>query len=110
MRETNLAVFDFDFDMTWAGFFVNAEEKVLGRYGSRDADSAENQVSLDGLRHAMEAALERHRREPRAKPDADTAPQTVEGLRSIRRLPARGCVHCHQVRELLREERQEEGT
>ena len=36
MRGVNLNVFDFDYDMTWAALFLNAQEKVLGRYGSRD--------------------------------------------------------------------------
>ena len=34
---SDLNQFDFDYDLTWAGFFVNADGKVYGRYGGRDA-------------------------------------------------------------------------
>src|SRR5436190_1481215 len=37
MRGVNLDVFDFDYDLTGAGFFLNADEKVYGRYGGRGA-------------------------------------------------------------------------
>ncbi len=109
MRSVDLALFDFDFDLTWTGFFLNAHETVYGRYGGRDADSAEGRVSLAGLGHAMQAALDRHRR------DADVRPtprkrRTVEQLRSARRLAPGACVHCHQVYDLRREEMQAEGT
>jgi hypothetical protein len=110
MRGVNLGVFDFDFDLTWAGFFRNADEKVYGRYGSRDADSADSRVSLKGLRHAMLAALERHRRDAVARPTAPPRRRTVEQFRSARRLPANSCVHCHQVYDLRREDRQAAGT
>jgi hypothetical protein len=33
----DLNVFDFDYDLTFAVFFLNAQGKVLGRYGGRDA-------------------------------------------------------------------------
>ena len=59
LRGLNLALFDFDYDLTWVAFFVNAQEVVYGRYGSRDADSPDGRNSLKGLRHAMQAALDR---------------------------------------------------
>jgi serine protease Do len=110
MRGVNLAVFDFDYDLTWAGFFLNAHEKVYGRYGSRDAESAEGRVSLAGLRHAMQSALERHRKAPDARPAALPKARTVEQLASFRRLPSGSCVHCHQVYDLRREDRQADGS
>ena len=109
MRDVNLAVFDFDFDLTWAGFFLNAHECVYGRYGSRDANSADSQVSLAGLRHAMQAALDRHRRDPDARPVA-AAKYTVARYQSLKRLPPGSCVHCHQVSDLRRQDRLAEGS
>src|SRR5262249_6329754 len=115
----NLDVFEFDYDLTWAGFFLSADEKVYGRYGSRDADSADSRVSLQGLRYAMLSALERHRRDSEARPpppppppppSARTGRQTVEQCRSTRRLPDNACVHCHQVYDLRREDKQAAGT
>jgi hypothetical protein len=110
MRGVDLDLFDFDYDLTWMAFFLNADGVVYGRYGGRDAESADGRVSLAGLRFAMEAALARHRRggEGRPSPPAK-APRTVEQLPAARRLPERACVHCHQVYDLRRESLQSAG-
>ncbi len=99
----DLNVFEFDFDNTWTGFFLNADEKVLGRYGGRDARSAEGRLSLPGLRYAMQAALRAHRQEPTAKPASrPQTPLLAENYPAARR--ERGCIHCHQVSEFRREQ------
>src|SRR5262249_5626441 len=54
--------FDFDYDLTWMGFFLDAGGHVYGRYGGRGAESAEGRVSLAGLRYAMDAPLAPHPR------------------------------------------------
>jgi serine protease Do len=110
MRGVDLDLFDFDYDLTWMGFFLNADGGVYGRYGGRDAESADSRVSLAGLRYAMTAALERHRRGEagRGRPEGK-APRTVEQFSAARRLPARACVHCHQVYDLRRESLQAAG-
>src|SRR5215831_4943132 len=110
MRGVNLALFDFDYDLTWAAFFLNAHEKVYGRYGGRDANSAGGQVSLKGLRYAMQSALAAHRRNPDARPASPPGRRTVEQFRSVARLPSGSCVHCHQVYDLRREDRQADGS
>jgi len=110
MRGVNLALFDFDYDLTWMGFFLNAHEKVYGRYGTRAAESAEGRMSLTGLRYAMQSALAAHRRDPDARPSSPPRRRTVEQFRSLARLPSGACVHCHQVYDLRREDRQADGT
>jgi serine protease Do len=110
MRGVDLDLFDFDYDLTWMGFFLNADGTVYGRYGGRDADSADSRVSLVGLRYAMEAALERHRRMETRPPRFVTKPsRTVEQYPAARRLPQRACIHCHQVYDLRRESLQAAG-
>ena len=110
MRGVDLDLFDFDYDLTWMGFFVNADGTVYGRYGGRDAESAESHVSLAGLRYAMEAALARHRRmETHPSPPETKSPRTVEQYPAVRRLPERACIHCHQVYDLRRESLQAAG-
>ena len=42
--------FEFDHDLTWYVFLLNADETVYGRYGGGDAASAEARLSLKGLR------------------------------------------------------------
>ncbi len=110
MRGVDLDLFDFDYDLTWMGFFLSADGFIYGRYGGRDADSADSRVSLAGLRYALSAALRRHR-EHDAEPPRQSAHsvRTPERYTAARRLPERACIHCHQVNELRRESLQEAG-
>ena len=96
MRGVNLNVFDFDYDLEWAALFMNAGEKIYGRYGSRDADSASGRLSLAGFRYAMERALTAHRRET-PQPEPRTPQRTVEQFAAARRVKDNACIHCHQV-------------
>lgn len=101
---SDLNVFDFDYDLNWFAFFLNADEKVYGRYGGRDARSAENRLSLKGLRHALQAALETHRKETKGQPRARTEkPLRVEEYPAAKRLKSGECIHCHQVYEFRRD-------
>ena len=110
MRGVNLNIFDFDFDLTWAALFLSADEKIYGRYGNRDADSADRQLSLAGLRYAMQQALATHRRR---KTDGSVAsnlpPRTVEQYPAAKRLKENACIHCHQVYSFRRQELEARG-
>jgi S1-C subfamily serine protease len=102
----DLRVFDFDYDLTFMIFFLNADEKVYGRFGGRDAKSAEARLSLDGLRFAMNAALLAHKTQPQAKPVAPVA-LAVKPVLPENYLAAKshkGCIHCHQIWEFRRHE------
>lgn len=110
MRGIDLDLFDFDYDLTWMGFFLHPDGIVYGRYGGRDADSADSRVSLAGLRYALEAALTRHRRMKTYSAPVETKPpRTVEHYPAARRLPERACIHCHQVYDLRRQSLQAAG-
>ena len=85
MRGVDLDLFDFDYDLTWMGFFLHADGTVYGRYGGRDADSADSRMSLAGLRYAMQAALARHRRAEAKPPRPPMKPP-----RTAEQYPARG--------------------
>jgi membrane-associated protease RseP (regulator of RpoE activity) len=105
----DLNLFEFDYDLAWAAFFMNANGKVYGRYGGRDAKGADTRNSLKGLNYAMAAALEEHRKNPSVKPERPpAAPMYVEKLPTSKTY--RGCIHCHQVKEILREEAIKAGT
>lgn len=110
MRGVDLDLFDFDYDLTWMGFFLHPDGTVYGRYGGRDADSADSRVSLIGLRYALEAALARHRKtDSQTVPQQTKPPRTAEQYPAARRLPERACIHCHQVYDLRRESLQAAG-
>lgn len=107
MRGVNLNVFEFDYDLTWMGFFLNADEKIYGRYGGREPASPDTYLTLAGLKHAMRAALAAHRREPAAKPPGEAkAIRTVEQYTAAGRMKPDACIHCHQVYDFRREEMQ----
>jgi hypothetical protein len=105
----DLNAFEFDYDLTWAAFFMNASGKVYGRFGGRDGKGADSRNSPVGLHYAMEKALAEHRKNPDAKPDGpERKPVFVENLPTSKTY--RGCIHCHQVKEIVREEEKKAGT
>jgi serine protease Do len=105
MRDVQLGIFDFDYDLTWMGFFVEPDGTVLGRYGGRDADSADGRLSLKGLRYALSAAVQTHRNWQKAPPaDKPTfVSRKVADFPGSKRFAPGACIHCHQVQELQRE-------
>jgi serine protease Do len=105
----DLNIFDFDHDLTWAAFFMNADGQVYGRFGGRDAKGPDTRNSLAGLRFALEKALETHRQRHQEKP-ALAAPVFVEKYPSARKVARNGCIHCHQVSEIRRQENKDAGT
>jgi predicted metalloprotease with PDZ domain len=110
MRGVNLTVFAFDYDLTWAAFFLNADEHVYGRYGGRDAGDPEKYLTLAGLKYAMRQALAAHRHAQRERPPAAAQPvRTVEQYAAAKRLTPNACIHCHQVYDFRREELQAAG-
>jgi hypothetical protein len=102
MRSVDLDLFEFDYDLTWMAFFLDGNERILGRFGGRPADDANKFHSLEGLRFALAAALERHRQTP-APPPAKRTPRTVEEYPAIQKLGPKACVHCHQAYEFRRD-------
>ena len=93
MRGVNLNVFDFDYDLTWAAFFMNANEKIYGRYGGRDAGEADAHLTLAGLKYAMRQGLTAYQREPNAMPaGGKKAVQTVEQYPAASRLKEGACI------------------
>lgn len=104
MRGVNLNVFDFDYDLTWAGFFMNGHEKIYGRYGGRTASSPDAYSTLGGLKHALRAALDAHRAEPKETSNRESLPiRTVEEYPAAKRFEPKACIHCHQVYDFRRE-------
>lgn len=107
MRGVDLRLFDFDFDLTWAAFFMNAEGYILGRYGGRNEQAADAHLSLAGLKYAMQRALQSHPKA--AKRAANLLPLEAneaarpEEFAAARRLKEGDCIHCHQVYDFRRE-------
>ncbi len=112
----DLSLFQFDYDLTFAVFFLNADRTVYGRFGSRSEQKhADKDISIEGFRAALAGALELHRSYPanqaalagkQPRPPRFKTPDDYPSLRGKYKanLDYEGkvvasCVHCHQVRE-----------
>ena len=108
IQHYDLNLFDFDYDLTMMIFLMNANEQIYGRYGGRDATSADRRQSLAGLKYAMQAALVLHgstEKKPRPSPRAPFYIRQI--TRSSR---GGGCLHCHDIKEIINRKHQQEGT
>jgi hypothetical protein len=109
----DLSLFQFDYDQTWAVFFLNADRTIYGRYGSRSNKDAMQDVSIEGFRRALAGALELHKEYPANKDllrdktgpaPKFSAPERYPSLGRFSSTVAPGgprhnnkCIHCHQV-------------
>ena len=115
----DLSLFQFDYDLTFAVFFMNADKTIYGRFGTRtEYENAAKDISIEGFKQALEAALELHKGYPenRASLAAKTGPEptkkTPEAFPALLRYSAtlnyndrvnQQCIHCHQIGEAQRE-------
>jgi serine protease Do len=114
MEGVDLRRFQFDYDMSWSAFFLNADGTIYGRYGSRKGRSFDvgNGVSVEGFAKALEGALELHAAYPGNKASLVGKHGPPPHAREIRSFPLfksrfaeappKGCAHCHYVWEALR--------
>ena len=115
----DLALFQFDYDLTFAVFWLNADKTIYGRFGSRsDRKDAAKDISMEGFRKALIAALDLHKRYPAnkallaGKQPRPTRFKTPEDFPSLagKYKPTldyegkvvQSCMHCHQVRDAER--------
>ena len=115
----NLSLFQFDYDLTFAAFFLNADGTIYGRYGTRsDGKEAARDISVEGFRKSLAAALKLHENFPRNKkalarktgaPPKYKKPEDFPSLKGkftanldYTGKVARSCIHCHQVRDAQR--------
>lgn len=118
-NDLDLNLFQFDYDLTFAAFFLNADRTVYGRFGSRsDQKQAEKDISLEGFRKALAGALQLHSAYPKNRallagkqplPTTFKRPEEYPSLTGkykpaldYQGKVASSCLHCHQVREAER--------
>ena len=116
----DLSLFQYDYDQSWAAFFLNADMTIYGRYGTRSHQTeSDDDVSLEGFAKALAAAIELHRAYPNNKaslvgkrgPESETrVPEEFPSLRGKYKSKldyegqvVQSCIHCHQVGEALRQ-------
>jgi serine protease Do len=114
----DLTHFQYDFDQSFAVVLMNPDKTVYGRFATRSDRPESEDISLQGLRRAMQVALGMHANYEavrpllagkQVKPSRYKSPLDYPSL-SGRFAPAlnyegqvaRSCMHCHQVREAER--------
>src|SRR3954447_4267315 len=114
----DLTRFQHDFDQSFAAYLMNPDLTIYGRFGTRSGRPEHEDISLEGLRKAMEAALRMHRDYQAVKPSLEGKQVKQARYRTPRDYPslagkygetidyeektARSCMHCHQIREAER--------
>jgi serine protease Do len=116
----DLTLFQFDYDLTIAAFFMNADKTIYGRYGTRSSvKEATRDISVAGLAASMLAALSLHQEYPgnrknlEGKQPVATKFKTPDDFPSLRGkfnesldyegAVTKSCMHCHQVRDAERQ-------
>jgi serine protease Do len=113
----DLAHFQFDFDLSFAVFFMDADLTIYGRFGTRSDRPEAEDISLEGLRKAMAQALRLYQngsanpalKGKQVKPSRFSVPKDYPGLAGSRQnafgddgSAAKTCIHCHQIRDAER--------
>ena len=115
----DLSLFQFDYDLTFSVFFMNADKTIYGRFGTRaEYENAAKDISIEGFKQALEAALALHEGYPdnrevlATKTGPESIKKTPEGFPALLRYSAtldfdsrinQQCIHCHQIGEAQRE-------
>lgn len=113
----DLNLFQIDWDLTFGVVFLNADKTVYARYGTRNSQKSDNDVSLGGLAATMRAVLDIHqnleslRDSLAGKQPVSSDYQVPEDYPSLDHFKpeldyqgqvAKSCIHCHQVRDAKR--------
>jgi len=98
MLDADINLYKFDWDQTWAGFFMNAQGWIYARYGVRKEHDGEKTVSIAGLLDTMKKVVDLHKKEAGKAPPA-WKPTTIQDLGSYKKDPQspKGCAHCHHA-------------
>lgn len=116
----DLSLFQYDYDQSFAMFFLNADGTVYGRFGTRShRTNWVGDVSLDGLARAMEGALDLHAAYPKNKEQlaAKIGPKPLfpvpEKFPSLGKYSSaldyskenvvQSCIHCHQIGDAIKD-------
>lgn len=112
MKGVDLSQFQFDYDLNWAGMFINADGVVYARYGTQSAEGSDAYNSIDGLLNTMNRVLELHANYPanqaelkgkRGAPKPVSSALELPGLRNPEKFAKQtersNCIHCHNIHD-----------
>ena len=109
----DLAIFQFDYDLSFTTMFFNGDGTVYGRYGSWKHQKNSQENATAGYRKALAAALEIHKGYPANKASLATKQGMPTPFKAPTEIPALAekykpqldweakvvgsCVHCHMI-------------
>jgi len=105
MNGVNINLFQFERDLTFMAFFMDAGDRFYARYGGREDFEAETCLSKESLVRVMGQVLELHRAgkvqtsryEPSGKPAR--TPEDIPPMNAmIAKRKDSKCIHCHDVK------------
>ena len=116
----DLTLFQFDYDLTFSVFFMNADKTIYGRYGSRSSvEEATRDMSIRGLAEAMSAVLRIHEGYPKNRQSLFGKQAVIGKYKTANDIPSlrgkysaklnypgavtKSCMHCHQIRDAKRQ-------
>jgi hypothetical protein len=115
----DLALFQFDYDQSFAAFLLNADGTVYGRFGTRSHRTYwSDDVSIEGLSRALRGALELHEQSPKNRDDLAGKRGPAPEVPSPEKFPllkdrygpqlaaegqvVQSCIHCHMIGDARR--------
>jgi hypothetical protein len=115
----DLSLFQFDYDLSFYAFFLNADRTIYGRFGSRSTQKDKTgEVSMDAFREAMRKVLALHAKYGEVKdslrgkhgpPPQFKTPEDYPPLKGKYKPEIdyegkvlQSCIHCHMVRDAER--------
>ncbi|MEZ0387886.1 MAG: Trx7/PDZ domain-containing (seleno)protein [Verrucomicrobium sp.] len=109
----DLAVFQFDYDLSFTTMFFNADGTVYGRYGSWTHQKNSQETAIAGYRKALDAALTVHQGYPANRESLSGKQGLPTPFKTPTEIPALAakykpqldwegkvagsCVHCHMI-------------
>lgn len=110
MKGVDLTKFQFDYDLNWAGMFLNADGTVYARYGTQSEEGADAYNSPGSLAKTMKRVLALHEGYPgnksqlvgkQGKPGSAKTALDLPGLENKQKhrgpTARNNCIHCHTI-------------
>ena len=118
-NDLDLTQFQFDYDLTFAVLFMNADHTIYARYGTRSSiEDAEKHMSTQGLAATMRGVLDIHKNDGNDPPDLSGKQALESKFKTPNDFPSlagqfkseldydgavtKSCLHCHQIPDAQR--------
>ena len=102
MNGVDINLFQFERDLTWMSFFMNASNQIHARYGGRDDSSAESHLTQKSLVRTMQQVLDLHRKGQVGRGVPAGPKRIPEDIPTMSAMMAKRkdskCIHCHDVK------------